>query len=359
MNVAILVSGHGRGTNAEAIMEAASQDGCPFRVCVIVSAAPGHGAIERAARFGVPAVVVDAKEYAGRPEFEAKVLDALTAHGAEAIALAGFMRKLSAGFTCRYPHRILNVHPGLLPSFGGKGMYGHHVHEAVLEYGAKVSGCTVHFADDQYDHGPIILQKTVPVLDDDTPDTLAARILPNEHKSYVEALTLLASGRLAVIGRRVRQIPPGVFVVMGEWGRPVAPDDAGLLQCAFAIRKEVFCAEQMVPEDLELDEYDAVAWHFLAFVDGVPAATARLLSKGGAAKIGRVAVLKRFRGRGLGRKIMEWAMYIAKDLKLQPMILDAQVPVIPFYEKLGFVADGPVFNDAGIPHRRMTKPTAV
>lgn len=359
MNIAILVSGQGRGTNAEAIMEAASKEGCPFRVCVVICAAPDHGAIQRAERFGVPAVVIDAGKCAGRSEFEAKVLGALESHGAEAIALAGFMRKLSAEFTAHYPNRILNVHPGLLPSFGGKGMYGRHVHEAVLAYGAKVSGCTVHFADDQYDHGPIVLQKTVPVLDDDTPETLAARILPNEHKAYVEALTLLASGRLAVIGRRVRQIPPGVFVVMGEWGRPVAPDDAGLLECAYAIRKEVFCVEQLVPEELELDEYDAGAWHFLAFVDGVPAGTARLLNKGGAAKIGRVAVLKRFRGRGIGLRIMEWAMYIAKDLKLQPMILDAQVQVIPFYEKLGFVADGPVFDDAGIPHRRMTKPTSV
>lgn len=359
MNIAILVSGHGRGTNADAIMQAASDTDCPYRVSAVVSAAPGHGALERAARFGVPAVVVDAAKCADRAEFEAKVLAVLEEQGADAIALAGFMRKLSGEFTARYPNRILNVHPGLLPSFGGKGMYGHHVHEAVLAYGAKVSGCTVHFADDQYDHGPIILQKTVPVLDDDTPATLAARILPNEHKAYVEALTLLASGRLAVIGRRVRQISPGVLVVMGEWGRPVGPDDSGLLECAYAIRKEVFCVEQLVPEELELDEYDAGAWHFLAFVDGVPVATARLLNKDGAAKIGRVAVLKKYRGRGLGVRVMEWAMYMAKDLKLQPMILDAQVQVIPFYEKLGFVAEGPVFDDAGIPHRRMTKPTGL
>ncbi|HEY3411788.1 MAG TPA: phosphoribosylglycinamide formyltransferase [Armatimonadota bacterium] len=357
MNIAILVSGHGRGTNAEAIMQAAAKADCPFRVCAVVSAAPGHGALERATRYGVPAIVVDAAGCVDRSEFESRVLAVLDEHTTEAIALAGFMRKLSGDFTSRYSNRILNVHPGLLPSFGGRGMYGRHVHEAVLAYGAKVSGCTVHFADDQYDHGPIVLQKTVAVLDDDAPETLAARILPNEHKAYVEALTLLASGRLAVIGRRVRQVPPGVFVVMGEWGRPVAPDDAGLLQCAFAIRKEVFCVEQHVPEDLELDEYDAAAWHFLAFMDGVPVATARLLNKGGAAKIGRVAVLKAYRGRGLGVKVMEWAMHMAKDLKLQPMILDAQVPVIPFYERLGFVAEGPVFDDAGIPHRRMTKPT--
>jgi formyltetrahydrofolate-dependent phosphoribosylglycinamide formyltransferase len=335
-------------------MTAAAQPGCPFNICAVVSAAPDHGALERAKRFGVPTVVVDAKSFPDRDAFERALLCELDQRGAEAIALAGYMRKLSPLFTARFPNRILNVHPGLLPAFGGKGMYGRNVHAAVIDYGAKVSGCTVHFADDHYDHGPIILQRTVPVLDDDTPETLSARILPNEHKSYVEALTLLAEGKLAVIGRRVRQIVPGVFPVMGEWGKPRFADDAGLLECAFAIRKEVFCDEQAVPAELELDEYDAEAWHFLLFVDGVPAAAARLLNKAGAAKIGRVAVLKRYRGQGLGKRIMELSIHAARELRLAPIILDAQVPVIPFYERLGFVAEGDVFDDAGIPHRRMT-----
>jgi phosphoribosylglycinamide formyltransferase-1 len=357
MNVAVFVSGQGRGTNAEALINAAREEGCPFRICVVVSAAPGHGALERAERLGVPAVVVDAKKHADRAAFEAALLDVLDEHSIDAIALAGFMRQLSAEFTARFPHRILNVHASLLPLFGGKGMYGRNVHAAVLDYGAKVSGCTVHFVDEHYDQGPIILQKPVAVLDDDTPETLGARILPQEHKAYIEALTLLAQGRLAVIGRRVRQVPSGTFLVMGEWGRPRAPDDAGLLQTAFTVRRAVFCDEQGVPEELELDAHDEDAWHFLAFVDGVPAAAARLVQIEGAAKIGRVAVLKPYRGTGLGHKLMDALMHAAAELRLDRMVLDAQLPVIPFYEGFGFVAEGDVFDDAGIPHRRMTKPT--
>lgn len=335
----------------------AAASGAPFEVAVVISASPEHGALERAARFGVPATVVDAHAHGDRDAFEAAIRRALDDHKAEAVALAGFMRRLGPCFTRAWPNRILNVHPALLPAFGGQGMYGRHVHEAVLRHGAKVSGCTVHFVDDQYDHGPIILQKTVPVLDDDTPETLAARILPREHDAYVEAFSLLAEGRLAVLGRRVRRVPPGIFPVMGQWGIPTAPDDEGLLQCAFAVRREVFCGEQHVPEELELDDLDREAWHFLLLEDGEPVAAARLLSHAGAAKIGRVAVLRPHRGRGLGRRIMEIAMNAAKELRLDPIVLDAQLPSIPFYERLGFVAEGPTFVDAGIPHRRMSKPT--
>ena len=106
-----------------------------------------------------------------------------------------------------FANRVTNIHPGLVPAFCGKGYYGHRVHEAVLEYGAKLSGCTVHFADNQYDHGPVILQKAVPVLDDDTPDTLAARVFEAECEAYPEALQLIADGRVRVEDRRVRILP--------------------------------------------------------------------------------------------------------------------------------------------------------
>lgn len=358
MNVAILVSGKGRGTNAEALMRAATMKDCPFRVAVVVSAAPGHGALERADRMGVPTQVVNAGSFKGdQPGFERVVLNVLEEHGVEVVALAGFMRRLSPEFTAHFHHRIVNVHPSLLPAFGGKGMYGRNVHQAVLEYGAKISGCTVHLADEHYDTGPIILQKTVPVLPDDTPELLAARILPQEHAGYVEALTRLAEGRLAVIGRRVREVPSGLFLVMGEWGRPTAMDDPGLLEEVFKIRRAVFCEEQGVPVEEELDDLDVSAWHFLAFVNGAPAGTARLVQTAGAAKIGRMAVLARFRGRGVGTRLLETAMHAAKELKLNPTILDAQVAAIPFYERLGFVAEGVIFDDAGIPHRRMCRPT--
>ena len=117
------------------------------------------------------------------------------------------MRKLGAKVIKEYQNRIMNIHPALIPSFCGKGMYGHHVHEAAIDQGVKFSGCTVHFVDGEYDTGPIILQTIVPVEDNDTPQTLAARILVEEHKTYVKAISLFAQGRLKVEGRRVRIFP--------------------------------------------------------------------------------------------------------------------------------------------------------
>ena len=114
------------------------------------------------------------------------------------------MRVLGQNVVDAYRNRIMNVHPALIPSFCGKGMYGHHVHEAVIERGVKFSGATVHLVDEEYDTGPIVLQTVVPVLDDDTPDTLAARVLDAEHKTYAEAVALFADGRLEVVGRKVR-----------------------------------------------------------------------------------------------------------------------------------------------------------
>jgi phosphoribosylglycinamide formyltransferase-1 len=119
------------------------------------------------------------------------------------IVLAGYMKKLPRAVVGAYRHRIINIHPGLLPAFGGKGMYGLNVHKAVIDYGAKVSGITVHFADEEYDHGPIILQETVAVHDDDTPETLAARVLEAEHANFWRAVEAVAQGRVHVDGRRV------------------------------------------------------------------------------------------------------------------------------------------------------------
>ena len=120
------------------------------------------------------------------------------------ICLAGFMRKVPDAVVSAYAGRIMNIHAALLPAFGGKGMYGLHAHQAVLDYGAKVSGCTVHFVDESYDTGPIILQTPVPVEEDDTAETLAARVLAAEHEAYPRAVALFAQGRLIVQGRRVR-----------------------------------------------------------------------------------------------------------------------------------------------------------
>ena len=128
-------------------------------------------------------------------------------HRIDLICLAGYMRKVGPRLLNSFPNRIMNIHPSLAPAFSGPGMYGPWVHRAVLEYGAKISGCTVQFIDEEYDSGPIIIQRAVPVEEDDTPERLAARILPFEHEAYVEAVRLFALGRLKVDERRVRILP--------------------------------------------------------------------------------------------------------------------------------------------------------
>lgn len=198
MKIAVFVGTKGRGSNLMAI-HTATQDGrLTGTVCLVVGTKPDAPALIRAQEAGIPVAVVAPGE-----GYEARLLAALEAAEAEAIALAGYLRKLPEAVVERFKNRIVNVHPALLPAFGGKGMYGHHVHEAVLAYGCKLSGCTVHFVDAEYDTGPILLQRAVPVHDDDTPDALAARILPEEHAAYVEALQLLAEGRVVLDGRRV------------------------------------------------------------------------------------------------------------------------------------------------------------
>ena len=180
-------------------IHAATQEGrLSAAVCVVVGTKPDAPALVRAQQAGIPVAVVALGE-----DYETRLLAALAAANADTLALAGYLRKLPESVVECFRERIVNVHPALLPAFGGKGMYGHHVHEAVLAYGCKVSGCTVHFVDTEYDTGPILLQRTVPVLDDDTPETLAARILPVEHAAYIEALQLIVEGKVLVNGRRV------------------------------------------------------------------------------------------------------------------------------------------------------------
>src|SRR5206468_7149292 len=150
--------------------------------------------------------VVERKACASREEFSQRIFELCRRAQADLVCLAGFLQLLLVPDD--FLGRVLNIHPSLIPAFCGKGFYGHHVHEAVLAYGVKVTGCTVHFADNQYDHGPIVLQRTVPVLDDDTPDTLAARVYEQECAAYPDAIRLFAEGRLSIEGRRVRVLPP-------------------------------------------------------------------------------------------------------------------------------------------------------
>ncbi len=166
---------------------------------VVVSNVQAAAGLAAASSLGVPTAVVDHTAITPREEHEREVMASLAAHRVEIVCLAGYMRRLSPLFVGAYRGRILNIHPALLPAFPGLD-----VQKAALEHGVKVSGCTVHIVDEQVDHGPIVLQAAVPVLDDDTVETLSARILEQEHLIYPKALALLAADRLEIVGRRVR-----------------------------------------------------------------------------------------------------------------------------------------------------------
>jgi phosphoribosylglycinamide formyltransferase-1 len=189
----------GRGSNLQAILDAISTGRCPARVAVVVSDRKEAPALDRARQAGVRAVHLDPRAYPDRTVFDDAVANILEGHGVELVCLAGYMRILSPGFVRRYRSRILNVHPALLPAFPGL-----HPQRQALAHGVKVTGATVHFVDEGVDKGPIVAQAAVPVLDDDTEETLAARILVEEHRLYPEAIRLYAEGRLTVSGRRVR-----------------------------------------------------------------------------------------------------------------------------------------------------------
>lgn len=202
LRIAVLASG--RGTNLQAIIDACNLGDIPGAVVVVVSDNPKAGALERARRAGIPVVVLAVRSFPKREQFEARFLEALQLYQPDLVCLAGFMRILSPAFVQHFVGRMMNIHPALLPAFGGVGMYGEHVHRAVLDRGVRVSGCTVHFVDDVPDGGPIIVQAAVPVSEDDTVSTLAERIAEHEHRLYPEAILLFAEGRLRIEGRRVR-----------------------------------------------------------------------------------------------------------------------------------------------------------
>jgi phosphoribosylglycinamide formyltransferase-1 len=206
LRLAVLLSGSGR--TLQNLLDRSADGRLPARVVLVVSNRTDAYGLVRAERADVPTAVVERKGFADRDAFSAAVFDHCRQAGAELVCLAGFLQLLR--IPDDFTHRVLNIHPALLPAFGGKGMYGHHVHEAVLASGAKVSGCTVHFADNEYDRGPIVLQREVEVRDDDTPDTLAARVFAAECEAYPEAIRLFAEGRLRVEGQGVvRLAEPG------------------------------------------------------------------------------------------------------------------------------------------------------
>jgi len=202
-HVGVLASGN--GTNLQAILDASqAPKSIGARVAVVISNEPQAFALERARKMGVDAVVVNHRDFDTRERFEEKLIEELDSREVGLVCLAGFMRILTPLFVRHYQGRMMNIHPALLPLFGGKGFYGDKVHRAALESGMKFSGCTVHFVTEETDGGPIILQAAVPILDDDTAETLAGRIHKKEHEIYPEAVKLFAEGRLEVAGKRVR-----------------------------------------------------------------------------------------------------------------------------------------------------------
>ena len=210
MRIAVLASGG--GTNLQALIDAAAAGTLGAEIALVLSNTPGAGALERAQRAGIPTCCVDHRGFASREAFDAAVVAALKAAEVELVALAGFMRILSPVFIDAFPGRIMNIHPALLPAFPGL-----HVQRKAIEYGSKFAGCTVHFVDGGVDTGPIIIQAVVPVHDDDTEESLAARILVQEHRIYPEAVRLFAAGRLRLEGRRVlvspvAAVPDGALV---------------------------------------------------------------------------------------------------------------------------------------------------
>jgi len=199
-NIAVLVSG--RGSNLQAIMDAIDRGEINGRIVAVVSNRKDAYALERARQRNIPAIFIDHRRKA-RKDFEEEIIQALKPYSPDLIVLAGFMRILTPHFVSAYRGRIMNIHPALLPSFPGT-----HAQKDALEWGVKVTGCTVHFVDEVTDHGPIIIQRAVEVMENDTVETLAARILEQEHKAFPEAVKLFCEDRLVIEGRRVRILPP-------------------------------------------------------------------------------------------------------------------------------------------------------
>ena len=203
VRLAVLLSGS--GTTLQNLLDRIADGRLAARVVVVLASRGDAGGLERARQAGIPAVAVARRAFPDVDRFNDALHAELEQHVFDLIVLAGFLSPFQ--LRNRYAGRVMNIHPALIPAFCGTGLYGEKVHRAVLEAGVKVSGSTVHFADEHYDHGPIILQGTVPVLDDDTPQTLAARVHSVENELYPHAIRLWARGRLELVGRRVRIRP--------------------------------------------------------------------------------------------------------------------------------------------------------
>jgi phosphoribosylglycinamide formyltransferase 1 len=200
LRLAVLLSGE--GTTLQNLIDHIEAGKLDASIVVVISSHPDAYGLIRAKRHGLEAICLPWKAYQNAQTYDDALNRTLDRYAPELIALAGFLRVFH--YAAHYCGRVINIHPSLIPAFCGKGFYGLRVHQAALAYGVKVSGCTVHFVDEQYDHGPIILQRVVPVLDDDTPERLAARVVIEERQAYPEVIQLFAEGRLQVQGRWVK-----------------------------------------------------------------------------------------------------------------------------------------------------------
>lgn len=198
-SIVVLISG--RGSNMQALLASCAAEGWPARVAAVVSNRPAAEGLRVAAAQGVATAVVDHRAFPDRGQFEAALVQAIDAHRADLVVLAGFMRILTPAFVQRYAGRLLNVHPSLLPAFPGL-----HTHRRALEAGCKVAGATVHFVDAEVDHGPVVMQSAVPVLPDDDEHTLAERVLATEHVILPRAVRWFVEDRLRIEGHLVRQL---------------------------------------------------------------------------------------------------------------------------------------------------------
>lgn len=208
IRLAVLISGG--GTTLQNLADRIADGSLRAQISVVISSKEGVYGLQRAADLKLPAFTVPRKAYPTPDQFSDHVFGLVRDAGVDLVCLAGFLSLLV--IPDDYAHQVINIHPSLLPSFGGQGMYGHRVHEAVLDAGCKISGCTVHFADQTYDRGPILIQRACPVLEDDTPDTLAARVFEQECIAYPEAIRLIAQRRVVIDGRRTRILPqPAAF----------------------------------------------------------------------------------------------------------------------------------------------------
>jgi phosphoribosylglycinamide formyltransferase-1 len=200
--IAVLVSGG--GSNLQAIIDAVNHQELPGNIAVVISNKSGVFALERAQNWRIPTIIIDHRQYSSSREFSLAILQRLQEFRIDLVCLAGFLRILDPLLIQEFQGRILNIHPALLPAFGGKGMYGHHVHEAVIASGAKFSGATVHLVTSETDIGPIVTQGMVTVTDEDTADSLAAKVLQIEHQIYPEAIKLVLEDKLIFDGCRTR-----------------------------------------------------------------------------------------------------------------------------------------------------------